>query len=185
MSRVNERIAETTAGTTAPLARGADLAGLAAWVVGTFAAAAAGTIASSGSREFYGTLERSQGAPSGSVFGPVWTVLYLMMAIAAWLVWRKRTAAGSAAAASRRTGLALYVAQLVLNALWTWIFFGLRNGAWAFGEIILLWVAILATMMLFARVRTRAALLLLPYIAWVTFAAALPWDVWRRNPTLL
>ena len=158
---------------------------LAAWIALSFAAGAVGAIASANSREFYGSLERSPWAPPGGVFGPVWSTLYLLMGIAAWLVWRERPGEGTAAASARRSGLALFVAQLVLNALWTWLFFYWRQGAWAFGEIIVLWIAIAATMFFFARVNRLAALLLLPYLGWVTFAAALTLDVWRRNPGLL
>ena len=158
---------------------------LAAWIALCLAAGGVGAIASAGSREFYASLERSQWAPPGSVFGPVWTTLYILMGIAAWLVWRERPAEGTAAAKARSAGLALFVAQLALNALWTWLFFHWRQGSWAFAEIIVLWIAIAVTMFLFARVNRLAALLLLPYLGWVSFATALTLDVWRRNPGLL
>ena len=158
---------------------------LAAWIALSFAAGAVGAIASAGSREFYASLERSQWAPPGWVFGPVWTTLYFLMGIAAWLVWRRRPPADTPAEAARRNGLTLFVVQLALNALWTWLFFAWRQGQWAFWEIVVLWIAIAATIALFARVSRVAALLMLPYLAWVTFAAALTWDVWRRNPGLL
>ena len=158
---------------------------LAAWIALCLAAGGVGAIASSGSRELYASLERSQWAPPAGAFGPVWTVLYLLMGISAWLVWRERPAEGTPAAAARRTGVALFVVQLALNALWTWLFFHWRQGSWALAEILVLWVAIAVTTFLFARVRRLAALLLLPYLGWVSFAAALTLDVWRRNPGLL
>ena len=101
------------------------------------------------------------------------------MAVAAWLVW--------SAGGFRRRGLALtlFLVQLAVNALWTWLFFVWRMGALAFVEIVLLWALILGTAIAFRRVRPLAAALLLPYLAWVTFAAALTWAIWKRNPGLL
>jgi tryptophan-rich sensory protein len=155
---------------------------LAGWLALAFAAGAVGAVASRDSREFYSALDLPSWAPPGSVFGPVWSALYLLMGVAAWLVWRERPGAGSDAGAARRRGLRLFVAQLVLNALWTWLFFGWRLGGWAFAEIVVLWVLIALTMREFGRVRALAAWLLAPYLAWVTFAAALTWSVWRANP---
>ena len=122
---------------------------------------------------------RPEWAPPASLFGPVWTVLYALMAIAAWLVWRTRGVRGA------RGALALFVAQLALNALWTWLFFAWRRGAWAFAEVLVLWVAVAATTVAFARHRRAAGALLVPYLGWVTFAAALTWAVWRLNPERL
>ena len=156
---------------------------LAGWIALAAIAGAIGSLATLDSREFYASLERSSWAPPGSVFGPVWTALYLLMGIAAWLAWSERPETAEEAAA-RRTGLALFVAQLVFNALWSWIFFRWRSGMWAMADIVVLWLLIAATTLQFARVRTLAALLMLPYLAWVTYAAALTWDVWRRNPVL-
>ena len=155
---------------------------LAGWIALAGVAGAIGSIASVRSREFYAALERPSWAPPGAVFGPVWTTLYLLMGIAAWLAWRARPAPGAAAARSRRAGLGLFVAQLVLNALWTWLFFAWRQGAAALGEIVVLWLFIAATMWHFGRVRPLAAWLLAPYLAWVTFAAALTWAIWQGNP---
>jgi tryptophan-rich sensory protein len=103
------------------------------------------------------------------------------MAIAAWLVWRNHpsTPAGDA---SRRRGLTLFVLQLALNALWTWLFFAWHSGASAFGEIIVLWLGVAITMRDFGRVRPVAAWLLAPYLVWVSFATALTWAMWRGNP---
>jgi tryptophan-rich sensory protein len=124
---------------------------------------------------WYLTLARPSWTPPGWVFGPVWTLLYTMMAVAAWLVWRR----GGWAAA--RAALALYVVQLVLNAAWTGLFFGLRMPGVAFAELAVLWVAILATTAAFWRHSAAAGVLMLPYIAWCTFAAALNFAIWRMN----
>jgi tryptophan-rich sensory protein len=115
------------------------------------------------------------------VFAPVWSALYVLMGVAAWLVWRAQPAT-PAARASRRRGLALFVGQLGLNALWTWLFFAWRQGALAFGEIALLWLAVAITTWQFGRVRPLAAWCLVPYLGWVSFATALTWAVWQRNP---
>ncbi|HRQ47612.1 MAG TPA: tryptophan-rich sensory protein, partial [Rhodocyclaceae bacterium] len=108
-----------------------------------------------------------------------WTVLYLLMGVAAWLVWRERSA--------RKVGIALtlFLVQLGANALWTWLFFAWRLGALAFGEILVLWVLILCTIAVFWRVRPLAGALLIPYLAWVSFATALTFAVWQGNPALL
>ncbi len=155
------------------------LLGLLGWVGVCFAAAALGGIASARAGVFYQQLVRPAWGPPGWLFGPVWTLLYLLMAVAAWLVWRERgfRAAGGA--------LGLFLLQLAVNALWTWLFFHWHLGALALAEILLLWALILATAWGFGRVRPLAAVLLLPYLAWVSFAAALTFAIWRRNPGLL
>jgi translocator protein len=153
--------------------------GLLGWLAVTFGAAALGAIASSGAGTFYGELSRPAWAPAGSLFAPVWSALYLLMAVAAWLVWRERGFRGAGAA------LMLYLVQLVANALWTWLFFVARQGALAFVETLLLWALIAATTVVFWRTRPLAGALLLPYLGWVTFAAALTYSVWQRNPALL
>jgi tryptophan-rich sensory protein len=101
------------------------------------------------------------------------------MGVAAWIVWRKHGLKGG------RTGLALYVIQLAANALWTWLFFVWHQGALAFVEILLLWCLIVATVVSFWRLSAVAALLLVPYLVWVTFASALTLSTWTLNPTLL
>lgn len=153
--------------------------GLAGWLVLVFAAAAVGAVASARAAEFYASLVRPSWAPPASVFGPVWTLLYLLMGIAAWLVWRERPV--------RAVGgpLALFVVQLALNALWSWLFFAWHQGRWAFVDIIVLWLLIVATVIAFWRVRPLAGALLLPYLAWVSFATALAFETWRLNPALL
>ena len=153
--------------------------GLIGWLALSFAAAATGAIASIDAGEFYASLSRPSWAPPASVFGPVWTTLYALIGIAAWLVWQLR------ANAKVRAALVLFGVQLALNALWSWLFFGWRLGAAAFFEVLLLWLAIAATLVAFWRIRPLAGALLLPYLAWVTFASALNYAVWQMNPALL
>ena len=153
--------------------------GLLGWIAITAVAAAIGSIAAANSREFYEGLQRPTWAPPGSVFGPVWTVLYLAMATAAWMVWKARNYVGA------RVALVVYVLQLALNALWTWLFFAWHQGALAFVGVMLLWIAVAMTMNLFRRVRPMAGTLLIPYLAWVSFAAVLTYAVWRLNPGIL
>jgi tryptophan-rich sensory protein len=149
------------------------------WLAVTFAAAAVGAVASASAGDFYQALSLPEWAPPAQSFGPVWTVLYLLMGLAAWLVWRKGGFERSGGA------LPLFVVQLGMNALWTWLFFFWRLGGWAFTEITLLWILVATTLVLFWRVRPLAGLLLAPYLAWITFAAALCRTVWRMNPELL
>ncbi|MEV5120023.1 MULTISPECIES: TspO/MBR family protein [Stenotrophomonas] len=153
--------------------------GLLGWASVTFLAAALGARASISAADFYASLTLPAWAPPASVFGPVWTVLYALMALAAWLVWRQ---GGWRAAAP---ALALYLLQLALNVLWSWLFFGWKQGALAFADIALLLALIVATIVAFHRVRPAAAWLLLPYLAWVTFASALNYAVWQANPAVL
>jgi tryptophan-rich sensory protein len=160
-------------------AAGRQALGLLAWLALTFAAAALGAVASADAGSFYGQLARPDWAPPGWLFAPVWTALYVLMAIAAWLVWRERLHDET------RVALSLYLVQLAANALWTWLFFAWRQGAAAFGEILVLWLLIAATMAHFWRIRPIAGALLAPYLAWVTFATALTFSVWKRNPAML
>ncbi|MFP4542253.1 MAG: TspO/MBR family protein [Opitutales bacterium] len=145
----------------------------------TFLVAALAGVASAGAGDFYVELTQPPWAPPGWLFGPVWSVLYALMAVAAWLYWRQAGWEGG------RWGLALYAVQLVLNGLWSWLFFEWREGAWAFVEIMLLWITLVATVAVFARRSWLAAGLLVPYLAWVTFAAALCHTIWQLNPELL
>lgn len=146
----------------------------------TFAAAGVGSVASAQGGAFYAGLARPGWAPPGWVFAPVWSVLYLMMGVAAWLVWRRASGWRAAVPA-----LAVYLLQLAANALWTWLFFAWRSGAWAFAEVLLLAVLVAATVGAFRRHSAAAALLLIPYLAWVLFAAMLTFVTWRSNPALL
>ena len=156
-----------------------EIIGLLGWLGVTFLASAAGAIASVNASEFYGQLQQPGWAPPPWLFGPVWSALYALMAIAAWLVWRSGGFRGNA------VPLGLFLAQLILNALWSWLFFAWKLGGWAFAEVAVLWVLILATGVAFQRVRPLAALLLVPYLLWVTFAAILNLTLWRMNPALL
>ncbi len=150
---------------------------LALMIVLCFGAGALGGIATStGLESWYATLEKPSWNPPGWLFGPVWTVLYLAMAIAAWLVYRKAGSLGAAA-----VPLTLFAIQLLLNALWSFVFFHWQRPGWAAVEIAILWVAILATIIAFFPRSPLAGGLLVPYIAWVTFAAALNWTIWRLN----
>lgn len=153
--------------------------GLAGWLAITFAAAFVGALASVDAAAFYATLQQPSWAPPPSIFGPVWTALYTLMGIAAWLVWRT----GSTPAVRR--ALTLFLVQLALNGLWSWLFFAWHRGAFALVDIALLWALLAATVMAFWRVRPLAAALLLPYLLWVSFAAALTYSLWQRNPGLL
>lgn len=155
------------------------VAGLVVWLAIVFVAAAVGAAGSSDASTFYTQLIRPSWAPPASAFGPVWSVLYFLMAISAWLVWRERDAANV------RPALMLFVAQLCANALWSWLFFAWHMGAAAFAEVLVLLVLIALTISSFWRIRRLAAVLLLPYVAWVAFASALTWSVWRSNPQVL
>ena len=157
----------------------AQAAGLLAWLVVCFTASAIGAAASVQAGPLYAELARPAWAPPGWLFGPVWTALYVLMAVAAWLVWRERGLRDA------RTPFALFFVQLALNALWSWLFFGWRLGLAAFADVLVLWGFIVATLLAFRRVRTLAGVLLLPYLLWVSFAAALNFAVWRLNPQLL
>jgi benzodiazapine receptor len=155
------------------------IVGLLGWLFVAFIAAAAGGLASANAGDFYTELIRPSWAPPGWLFGPVWSLLYVLMGIAAWLVWRRRGVSGVPVA------LGLFIVQLVLNGLWTWFFFVWRLGGMAFAEILLLWVLIALTTWAFWRVHRIAAALLMPYLAWVSFACALTLATWQLNPVLL
>ncbi len=111
--------------------------------------------------------------PPGWVFGPIWSVLYPLIAVSGWTVWREGRS---------RLAVLLFLLQLALNAAWPWFFFGSRRLDWAFFDIVALTVTLMATIAVFYRIRRRAALLLVPYLAWVVFAAALNFAVWHLNP---
>lgn len=125
---------------------------------------------------WYTALAKPQLSPPNWVFGPAWTLLYLLMGIAFWLVWTSL-----ADLKAKKRAMAAFGVQLFLNALWSPIFFGLRSPAWALVVIVLLWVVIAATIYLFSRVSRMAMLLLLPYLAWVSFAMYLNFAIWRLN----
>jgi translocator protein len=148
---------------------------LAGWVAVTFAAAAMAGLFLPG--DWYARLQKPAWNPPNWIFGPVWTALYTIMAVTAWLVWKRGGFAG------QRGALLFFLLQLFFNALWSPLFFGLRNPALAFVDIVLLWLALLATVVAFWKVRPLAGALLVPYLAWVTFASALNFAIWRLNPS--
>jgi benzodiazapine receptor len=158
-----------------PLA--SQLLGLAGWLSAAFAAGAVGAVASVDAASFYAQLSKPSWAPPAGVFGPVWTALYALMGVAAWLVWRSP--------GPKRVPLGLFGVQLAANALWSWLFFAWHRGALAAVEVLVLLALIVATVMAFWRTSRLAALLLVPYVLWVSFASALTWAVWRSNPGLL
>lgn len=146
---------------------------MAGWLALCFSASASAAFISTDG--WYDTLAKPAWNPPDWIFGPVWTVLYAMMAVAAWMVWRRGGWRG------QTYPLLLFVVQWALNALWTPLFFGLQEPGLAFGAIVLLWGALMATLHAFRRVRPAAALLLLPYAAWLTFAVFLNYAIWRMN----
>jgi translocator protein len=149
-------------------------------IVVVFAVGALASVASVGATQFYAQLVKPSWAPPAGVFGPVWTLLYLLMAIAAWLVWRAR---GRMSAV--RGPMLLFAAQLLCNALWSWLFFHWHLGGLALLDVCVLWLLILATLVHFWLVKPLAGALLLPYLLWVAFATALTAAEWRMNPDLL
>jgi tryptophan-rich sensory protein len=129
---------------------------------------------------WYAGLTKPAFTPPSWVFGPVWTILFALMGVAAFLVWSVYEKAGGRAQKRKiKIALVLFFGQLVLNILWSVIFFGMRNPGAAFVEIIFLWLAILATVIAFAKISKPAAILLLPYILWVSFAAFLDYSIWK------
>jgi benzodiazapine receptor len=161
--------------TSRPVSR--QLIGLLGWLSLVFATAAVGAIASVDAQSFYARLIKPAWAPAAAVFGPVWSVLYLLMGISAWLVWRSPRRG--------RGAFVLFFAQLAANALWSWLFFAWHQGALAAVEVLVLLGLIAATMRAFRQSSRLAAILLLPYLLWVAFASALAWSAWLGNPGLL
>jgi tryptophan-rich sensory protein len=142
----------------------------------TFAAAGVGAYFTGLSVDtWYQEIEKPSFNPPAWVFMPVWNVLFTLMAVAAWLVWRKE------GGAEARLALGLYVGQLVLNVAWSALFFGARMPGAAFVELVVLWLAIVATTVAFFRKSVPAGVLLVPYLAWVTFAGVLNFTLWRMN----
>jgi len=156
--------------------RGNGLPSLIFWVLLSLSAGFLGALTSLPG-PWYARLEKPAWTPPNWVFGPAWTCLYLIMGIAAWLVWRRRDQRPGPA----RSAIRLFLIQLALNAAWSWLFFGLKRPDVAFAEIVVLWTLILIMVFAFARVRALAGLLILPYLAWVTFAAALNASIWLHN----
>lgn len=155
------------------------LLGFIGWMLVAYITATAGAIASINAASFYAAINQPSWAPPGWVFGPVWTTLYTLMGISAWLVWR------SDGFRQSRLSLVVFLAQLFFNALWSWLFFDWHLGAWAFVDVIWLLLLIATNIVLFWRVKPIAATLLLPYFFWVMFAAVLNYAVWQLNPAVL
>jgi benzodiazapine receptor len=147
--------------------------GLILWIVVSMAAGWVGSRFMPG--EWYASLAKPSWNPPSSVFGPVWSILYILMGIAAWLVWRKVGFSGAPVV------LGLFIVQLVLNSLWSYFFFGVHQPGLAFIEIVVLWSMILIITIGFWRVSVLAGVLLLPYLCWVGFASVLNLQLWRLN----
>lgn len=144
----------------------------------TYFAAALGAVGSMSAPSFYQQLQLPALAPPGWLFGPVWTVLYTLMALASWLVWRK-------IGIKARPLQALYIVHLAVNASWSWCFFAWQQGALALVNIAMLWIMIAALLLGYWRHHRVAALLLVPYLLWVSFAMWLNFQLWQLNPGLL
>ena len=164
----------TAAAARAPVITDAkSVLGLAGFIVLCFSAAAFGSQFTPG--DWYAALKKPSWNPPNWIFGPVWSALYTMMAVAAWLVWRR------GGFNLNRLPLSLFLSQLLLNALWSWLFFGLKNPALAFGEILILWLSICGTIVVFWPRQRVGAWLLVPYLGWVSFAALLNFTLWQLN----
>lgn len=163
----------TPSNTSPPPRRLRSVLALVGWIGLCFLAPAAGAFAMPDG--WYAALRKPSWNPPGWVFGPVWTLLYTMMAVAAWMVWKR------GGWKRQRGPLVLFLVQLVLNAAWTPLFFGLHRPGLAFVDIVLLWIAIVMTIISFKRVHRGTAWLLVPYLAWVSFATVLNFTLWRMN----
>jgi len=124
--------------------------------------------------DWYPALRKPEWNPPSWLFGPVWSILYVSMAVSAWIVWRIRGPGG-------RLALSFFGLQLALNAVWSPLFFGFRSPALALVDIVFLWLAIVATIIAFRRSSRPAAFMMLPYLAWVSFAASLNFEIWKLN----
>lgn len=158
------------------LARRYPYVGLMLFMIATYGVGFIGAFATNSALGFwYITLAKPTWTPPGWLFAPVWTILYGLMAWAAWLVWQMPSSK------VRTTALSLFFGQLVLNGLWSWLFFGWHKLLSAFVELVVLWISILVTGLFFNRLRPTAGALMLPYLLWVTFAGALNFAIYRMN----
>ena len=153
--------------------RTTDLIGLAFWIVLTFSVAAFASQFEPGA--WYKTIAKPPWTPPGWVFGPVWGILYMAMAVSAWLIWRKPSTV------STTLPLALYLVQLALNGLWSWLFFGRQLIGTALIDLVLLTILIILMMAMFMRIRKPAGFMMLAYLLWVSFATVLNFQIWRLN----
>ncbi len=158
-----------------PLTRLQDGLGLAGFVVACYAAGGIGSFLMGDFQPWYETLAKPSWTPSGAIIGGVWGVLYLLIGVSGWLVWR------TAGWRNATVPLAVFAAQLAFNTAWSGIFFGLHELELAFYELAFMWLLIAWTIALFFRVHRGAGLLLAPYLAWVTFAGYLNWTLWHLN----
>ncbi|MHC6594556.1 TspO/MBR family protein [Arthrobacter sp. C152] len=172
---------QSTARSGEPYGAGIQAAALAGFLVASLVVAGLGGLASASNvNGWYATADKAPWSPPNGVFGPVWTTLYTAMAVAAWLVWRRRTD-------RTRPALAVYGIQLVLNLAWTPVFFALypswgTTALWlGFGIIIALIAAVTVTVLYFGPISRTAGLLLLPYVSWLVFAASLNWWAAAHN----
>jgi tryptophan-rich sensory protein len=159
-----------------PKSIGALVIGLAAWIGVCFLAAAVGSLATTSSvNGWFATINKPTWNPPNWIFGPVWTTLFLMMGVAAWLVWKK------SGFKNAKFELGWFLFHLLLNVLWSVLFFGMQQMGMACIEIVVLWLSIAATIFLFHRHSKMAAGLLVPYLMWVSFATFLNYTIWRLN----
>ena len=176
MTKTNDIQQSASIVETQQLSVGGQVGGLLGWLVVCFGASAIGSAATIPEiKGWYAGLEKPSFNPPNWIFGPVWSVLFFLMAVAAWLVWRRFGFAGSKAA------LVVFLIQLVANVIWSVLFFGMHSPAMGFGWICLLWILIAATIGLFWQKSQLAAGLLAPYLAWVSFASVLNFMIWRLN----
>jgi len=168
-------VATSSADHDTDLRRTSSALGLAGWLALTILGGAlVGVLSNSGAPPWYGALDKPSWTPPSWVFAPVWTTLYAMMGVAAWMVWRRVGTLGHPA-------LRLFLVQLTLNFAWSFLFFRLQRPDLAMVDIALLWLAIVTTIYAFARYSAAAAWLLAPYLAWVSYAAALNAWIVRAN----
>lgn len=156
-----------------------EILGFIGWMFIVFIAASIGAAASINAGSFYSQLVRPEWAPPAWVFGPAWTILYTLMGISAWLIWR------SVNFRTNHPALILFFLQLALNALWSWLFFSWHLGTLAFVDIVLLLVLIAVMLFWFWRIKPLAGVLIVPYLLWVGFASLLCYTIWQLNPQAL
>lgn len=138
--------------------------------------AVAGFFTSSSVKGWFTTLHKPSFNPPSWLFAPVWTILYILMGVALFLIWKNNTEPQL-----KKTAITLFFVQLAFNFLWSFIFFYAQQPGWALVDIILLWLMILFTILSFGKISTAAAWLLLPYICWVSFATILNYSIWKLN----
>ena len=164
------------ANTVENIAKRRPVLSLLCWFALCYAAGALGTLFTIPAvPTWYAGLVKPSWNPPAWVFGPVWTLLYIMMSVAVWLIWRREQSA------ARSQALRWFMLQLLLNAMWSPVFFGCHSPAAGLVIIAVLWVAIVVTVALFWKASRAAGALLLPYLAWVSFATALNFAVWKLN----